>query len=336
MGFIKNYVIPKVIVGLMIILIIIGSILAKSFIGEKQTSRPLVYVVVKCNVSGKGDVFWQTVKSGAKIAAMELGVDLVFDGPDNETKVDDQINILRDIIEIKPDAIVLAPCDYNKLTEIGKEIIDSNINLIMIDSEMNLSYEHSFIRTNNVEASRTLAKKLAQLIKYEGQVAIVSHVKGASTAFQRESGFREVIRNYQDINLIEQTWYCNASIDQAYQTANEIIKQYPDITAIFGTNELALGGVARAIEDLGLSDKVSVVGFDSNEELVEKIEKDIVDAIIVQRPFNMGYLGVKEAVESIAGKRTEIIDTGAVVITKNNLYTPENQKLLFPFKNKEH
>jgi len=104
-----------------------------------------------------------------------------------------------------------------------------------------------------------------------------------------------------------------------------------DIDAIAALNADSTVGVARAIEKRGLAGKIRIVGFDSTPDEIEFLERDVIDALIIQNPFSMGYLGVKYAVDTMNGKPVpKIVDTGSRVINKDNMYLPENQKLLFP------
>jgi len=312
------------IVALLILIVLI------KFLPERHKYEKVVYVVVK-SIDPEFE-FWQTVKMGAETAARELDIDIVFTGPMEESDIAGQIEILEDIIPKRPMAIVLAPSDYKKLVPISEKIIKSNITLVTIDSAIDTPLCKSLISTNNLEAARQAAEEMARLIGYAGKVAIMSYVKGVSTAIERERGFREALSKYPQIQLVDETWFSEGREDIAYDQTLDMLSKHPDVSGIFGANEKTVIGIARAIEDLGLSGKIKLVGFDGDQEEVMFIEKGVIDAVMVQRPFNMGYLGVREAVEiSLGKKRPEYIDTGVVLIRRDNLYTPENQKLLFPF-----
>ena len=127
------------------------------------------------------------------------------------------------------------------------------------------------------------------------------------------------------------TVYTEGTTESAYKKAKEIIKQYPNLKGIVGANQYMTEGICLAIEELGLSKKIKVVGFDSSNVIIEALEKGIIEAILVQKPFNMGYLGVKVAVDLFYGKKVEQgTDTGYKLITADTLYDTENQKLLYP------
>jgi ribose transport system substrate-binding protein len=86
-----------------------------------------------------------------------------------------------------------------------------------------------------------------------------------------------------------------------------------------------------ALQDIGKAGKISFVGFDSSQTFLDAINTDQLHGIVVQNPFNMGYLGVRTMVDSLLGKPVEKkIDTGVMLVTKENLETPEVKTLLHP------
>jgi ribose transport system substrate-binding protein len=126
--------------------------------------------------------------------------------------------------------------------------------------------------------------------------------------------------------------YCNSNEDTAEKLTEEIVEKYPDIDAIVCLNAYGAVGTARAIDKLNLAGKVKIIGFDSTPEEIGFMEKEVIQSLVVQNPFSMGYLGVKYAIGVIDNESVpKRMDTGSTVIDKNNMYLPENQKLLFPF-----
>ncbi|MDD3840976.1 MAG: substrate-binding domain-containing protein [Clostridia bacterium] len=315
---------------LIAVLVILGILYVINRLNYNDIGENVVYVVLK-SIDSKFE-FWQTVKMGAETAAIEMGIPIVFTGTMKETDVDEQIEILKDLIPKKPRAIVLPASDYEKVAPVGEEIIKAGITLVMVDSDINTQMCKSFVATNNIQAARQAADEMARLLEGKGKVAIMAHVEGVSTAIEREQGFREQMRKYEDIELIEKTWFSNGDEDIGYRETFKMLKEHPDIDGIFGSNEKTVMGIASALQKQGKGGKIKLVGFDCNTDEVQFIEKGILHAVMVQKPFNMGYLGVKEAIEISKGlKKPEYVDTGTVLINKDNLYTPENQKLLFPF-----
>lgn len=312
-----------------VILIVVGiSMFVIIRMDNQETKKKQVYLVVKA--MGENTDFWSNVINGAEVAAKELGVHVIIKGTDKEIMIDEQINIMYEIIKERPEAIAIAANDYFDLNEVCEKAVEQGITLVTVDSDVNMSTEHSFVATNNKEAAKIIGNELASLMNETGEVAIVSHVKGVFTAFEREEGFKKGLQDFENIHILEKIYYANNSQKTAYKSVINIVETYPDLTAVFATNEVTLLGVARAIKDLGLEEEIIVVGFDMNREIATMIEEEIIDGTMVQKPFNMGYTAIKEALEVLEGKEVEKVDTGVVLINRNNMFSPENQKLIVP------
>ncbi len=212
----------------------------------------------------------------------------------------------------------------------AKEIVKNKIKLIFIDSTVNEEVQNALVATDNYLAGVKMGEYMKTFMKEDTKVAIVGHVKTASTAIEREKGVRAGLGEEED--RIVEVVFCDSEFDKAYNLTMELMDKYPDITMIGGLNEYSSVGAARAIKKLGLAGRAKVIGFDSSIEEVELLEEGVFQGIIIQKSFNMGYLGIEEAVKLLKGKNVEEnVDSGSQLITKDNMYTEENQKLLFPF-----
>ena len=155
-------------------------------------------------------------------------------------------------------------------------------------------------------------------------------MKGSSTAMERSNGICDGMgeASHQICSIV----YCNSSYEKAYELTKDMLNRYPQISLLVATNEYGAIGAARAVNDLGLAGKVKMVGFDSSVEEIQLLEMGVFQAIIIQKPVNMGYLGVEQAIHVLNGKKAEPkLDSGSKLITKENLYEDENQRLLYPF-----
>lgn len=160
-------------------------------------------------------------------------------------------------------------------------------------------------------------------------IGVVGHVKGSSTAIERENGLREGL-GILEKNITEVV-FCDSDYRKAYIVTKEMLQKNPKINVIAGLNEYSSVGAARAVLDLNLDGEIFMVGFDSSLREVEYLEAEVFHAIVVQKPLNMGYLAVENTVKLLQNKEIpQDIDSGSVLITKETMYSPENQKLLFP------
>jgi ribose transport system substrate-binding protein len=308
-----------------VFIILILSIFIGINCGTKKESKKLQILV-----SPKGLVhsFWITVKAGADSAGKEVDADIIWKGPAMETDIAGQIAIIEDYINKKVDAIVLAACDAKALIPVVQKAVNAKIPVITIDSGIESDLALSFIATDNITAAKRGAQKLAELINNEGDVACIPFVPGAATSNMREQGFKEELINHPKINLVA-TQYSQSDVATGMAVTEDILTSQKNLVGIFGANEAGSIGIAQALKSKNKVGKVKVVGFDAAQNEIEELKTGVIDALIVQDPYKMGYLGVKTAVDAIKGKPVaKRIDTGVYIITRENLSSAEIQKLL--------
>jgi ribose transport system substrate-binding protein len=126
--------------------------------------------------------------------------------------------------------------------------------------------------------------------------------------------------------------YAGATRDTAKRASENLLNRFGDVVqGIFTPNESSTAGMLLALQDIGKAGKISFVGFDSSQTFIDAINANQLHGIVVQNPFNMGYLGVKTMVDNLQGKQVEKkIDTGVMLVTKENLESPEVKTLLHP------
>lgn len=324
----------KFALGILMVLIVVIStfIIYKSVMSKDINQNTRIVVVFKS--LNEGMEFWDVVQAGIESAAKEFGVKTEVVGAKYEREIHRQIEILDEIVEQKPDAIVLAAADYNLLIPSVEKIHKAGIKLITIDSAVNSSIPESFIATDNVQAGIKAGLELAKLVPQTSQVAILSHVKGTATAIEREKGVRKGLDQSQITNIYD-TLFSENNQEKGLEIIKKLLIEKPQTAGIVCLNETSTLGAARAIKELNLDGKVKLVGFDSSINEVKLVEQGVIQATVVQNPFNMGYTGIEMAVRAIKGEKVDKrIDTGSVVVTEKNMYSRENEKLLFPFIDK--
>lgn len=322
----KSYLSMRYIVMLLIPALIVGYAILQ---WSKDEPRPKKIIV---GVKAVEEIeFWRVLIEGVNTASREFGVDVSVVGPPREIQVDLQIQMLQVAIKQQPDAIVMAAGDYNRLVPTVESIRKAGIPLIMIDSAVNGDYAQSLIATDNFNAGQKAAVELAERLPVNAKVAIVSFVQGTSTQIEREQGVRSILEQREGTEIVG-TYYSEGMEERAYEITMELLRERPDLDGIVGLNEPSTVGAGRAIGEQGLVGKVKLVGFDSSIKEVKLLEEGVLQSTIVQKPFSIGYLGIKTAVSLIEGdKVSPNVYTDSVIINKDNMYTEENQKLLFPF-----
>lgn len=274
--------------------------------------------------------FWTSVISGCRMAAEEYESELEIMAPDKEENVEEQNRLLRAAIEKKPDAILFSPSSMNASDELLKEAKDKGIRITYIDSYTKEDLQDLTVATDNVNAGRMMGEYARTLLDKDSKIAIVSHVKGVSTAVEREQGFREGLGDYAE-NIVE-TVYCNSLYEKSYELAQKLMEKYPDLEMIAGMNEYSAVGVGRAVSDAGVKDRIDVVGVDCSQEAINLMEMGVYKGIIVQKAFRMGYIGVEETIHMLNGDAVEKnIDSGCELVTPENMYDSDIERLIFLF-----
>jgi ribose transport system substrate-binding protein len=282
-----------------------------------------IAVIVKTNNSS----FWQVVNKGAQDAAKELGITITYDGPAAETDINGQVSLVENAINRKVKGIVLAPCDPNALVKVAEKAKQQKIALVGIDSELNTKCD-SFLTTNNVVAGQKAAQELIKRAGKSGKVALMLYVAGAGSCVDRAKGFTDEIKAKTKMKIIG-PYYSDADSAKALNQMTDVLAAHPDLKAVFAANEPTAIGVGKAIADSGKAGKIVAIGFDGAPILQDYVKKGVYQGIMVQSPYNMGYLGVKTAWDKINGKPIkEFIDTGVFAVTTENINTDEAQKAL--------
>lgn len=296
-------------------------------IGNEQQEEER-YIAVICK--GSQHQFWRTVEQGARDAGEELGAKISFEAPEDETQVDVQIKMMEKAIKKKADAIVLAPLDTEKLNNVVDQAVEAGIPVITLDSDITTKSRVATIGTSNESAGAIAARNAADQIGGKGKIAIIAHVEGAQTAVERRGGFIDELKDESDIEIVG-TSYCDGDAGKAKEQALDYLKRYPELKCIYGANEGSAVGAAAAVRELDKQESVKVIGFDSSDEEIAYLEEGVIDGMMVQNPYNMGYLGVRNINKVLDGKEIEEkIDTGATYVNIDNLKDEDTQWLLYP------
>ena len=288
---------------------------------------------------GTAQSFWQTVKAGAEKAGSEENAEIIFQGPTDETDISGQINIIDAQIVNHVDAIVLAACNATapSLAAEVKKAQDAGIPVVTIDSGILPDTSIKFIATDNKKGGAAAADALNTLIgPAGGAVGLLPIIQGAGSSDDRENGFKTELAKYPQLHIVA-TEYSESDAAKAQTKINAMLIAHPEIKGIFAANQGGGIGAAQAIKQKGLAGKVKLVAYDASDEEITALKDGIIQALIVQRPFAMGYEGVKTAVEAIKAHKVKaekpvVEDTGVTVVTMQNFNQPDIQKLLYPLK----
>ncbi len=294
--------------------------------GAKKTKFH-VEVILKSS-SGVPE-FWQLVKKGVESAADDWQLSYHVSGPQDERDYEEQIRLVQAAIHRRPDAIVLAACDYERLAAISQRAIDEKILLITLDSDVNLLGKTSFVGTDNVALGRELGRLALDTLEPHQKIAVIGHVKESATAMERVQG---ILENPGIAERIVDIRYCEGSSELARRQTLQLLQEYDDIGCFIGLNETSALGICKALDGRRRKEKIHVVSCDNAKAQIQYMAAGVIDHFIIQNPYQMGYVSIQIAHDALIGQAvpaTTYIDS--LIIGRDDLRKPEFQKRLFPF-----
>jgi ribose transport system substrate-binding protein len=266
----------------------------------------------------RGDEFYITMNCGAQEEAKKQGVELDFQGPD-QFDASLQTPIVNAVTQKKPDAILIAPTDTKALYVPIKQAADAGIKIVLVDTTLEQAdLAVSQIASDNIGGGREAATALADLIGGEGKVFVNNVNPGISTTDLRAQGFEEQAKKL-GLDYLGQQFNDDDPAKAAAITKAQLAKE-PDLKGIFATNLFSAEGSASGLREADKLGDVKIVGFDAGPKQIEDLNGGLVQALVAQRPAEIGKLGVQQAVAALDGKATKKeIGTGFVTLTKDNL-----------------
>jgi len=272
--------------------------------------------------------FWQAVKAGAEQAAKDYKVRITFEGPDSETMVDKQIDMLSAALAKNPQAIGFAALDSQAAIPLLRKAQAAKIPVIAFDSGVDSDIPLTTAATDNIAAAAMAADKMAELIGGEGDIALVVHDQTSRTGIDRRDGFVNRIKEkYPKIKIVS-VQYGSGDHLKSTEITKSILQANPNLKGIFGANEGSAIGVVNGAKEMNR--KIVIIGYDSGKQQKQAIENGVMAGAITQNPVGIGYKTVEAAVKAIKGEKLDkVIDTGFYYYDKSNMNDPKIAEVLY-------
>jgi ribose transport system substrate-binding protein len=297
---------------------------------DSSTAKSIRIAVIP---KGTANSFWLGVKAGADAAAKETpGVEIIWQGPEKENDPTQQVDIVQTQINNHVDGIVLAAVDSQALVQPVKDASAKKIQVVTVDSGLTKGQDASicYIATDNTKGGQLAAEELAKATGQKGNVGILIFKKGSASNDERENGFLETIKKYPAMHVVSNLEAGDPT--KAVDRTTDMLTANKDLVGIFAANQPNGEGAANVLKQKKLEGKVKLVAFDGSEDEMRALTDGTIQALIVQDPYRMGYEGVKTVLKAIHNQPVEskFVDSGVKVVTKENMNTPEMQKVLKP------
>lgn len=272
---------------------------------------------------GTTHVFWKSVERGAQAAGSEFGLEIIWKGPTTENDRAQQIQLVQQFVAEGVDGMVLAPLDFKALVGPVAAARAQGIPVVIMDSALEgLPGQDfvAFVATDNLNGGRLAGQALADLMESKGDVIVLRYQVGSASTDDRERGFLEVVEGKEGMVVTSENRYAGATAGEAKTTALNMMEQIRTAEGIFCPNESSTLGMLLALQQESLAGKIRFVGFDASPPLVDALRRGEIDALVVQDPYAMGYKSVQTIATHDAGGTIEsVVDTGAVLVTRENL-----------------
>src|SRR3989440_3971275 len=283
--------------------------------------------------------FWKSINAGALKAQQELAaqgtkVEVIWKGPLREDDRDQQIQVVENFMARHVSGIVLAPLDSQALVKPVHNAILAKVPVVVMDSDLKSDKYVSFVATDNYKGGQLAGEQMGKLLGGKGNVILLRYAVGSASTEAREKGFVDVLKSkYPNIKLISSDQHAGATRESAYQVSQNLLNRFGrEVNGIFCPCEPPTIAMTKALRDLGLAGgKVKMIGFDAGSQSVLDMKNGDVQALVVQNPVLMGYLGVITAFKHLQGEKVEKrIDTGVALVTPENMNEPEIKELIYP------
>jgi ribose transport system substrate-binding protein len=282
--------------------------------------------------------FWKAINAGAVKAQQELStngtkVEIIWKGPLREDDRDQQIQVVENFMARHVSAIVLAPLDSQALVRPVNNAISAGVPVVVIDSDLKSDKYVSFVATDNFKGGQMAGEEMGKQLGGKGNVILLRYAVGSASTEAREAGFLDALKKFPGIKVISSDQHAGATRETSYGVAQNLLNRFGrEVNGVFCPNENSTIGMTKALRDVGLAKgKVKMIGFDAGSLSIQDLKNGDVQALVVQNPMLMGYLGVATAVKHLHGEKVaKRIDTGVVLVTKENMEQPEIKELLYP------
>ncbi len=282
--------------------------------------------------------YWKAIHAGALKAENDLiqqgvSVRIAWKAPVREDDHDEQARIVGAFTQQGVQGIVLAPFDSRTLVGPIEAAARAGVPTVVIDSALETPQVVSFIATDNRKGGALAADRMGNLLSGPGSVLLLRYQEGSASTEEREKGFAQRLRQaYPHLRLIVSEECAGATRDGAKRVGEALLVRHgSDLRGVFTPNESSTAGMLMALSAVQKAGKIMLVGFDTSEVYLDSMRYKQLHGLVVQDPFRMGELGVKTLVEHLNGKTVpKRLDTGATMVTMENMDSPEIQRLLHP------
>ncbi|MGD1108309.1 MAG: substrate-binding domain-containing protein, partial [Terracidiphilus sp.] len=255
---------------------------------EARHSPKEVFYLIATNVSLP---YWETAIAGFKAAAAQYNVTAKVAGPDTYDP-QGELAEFQKAVAAKPAGILVSVSDAAVMQPGINAAVSAGIPVITIDSDAAASHRLYFIGTNNLEAGRLGGRRIIAKLGGKGNVVFFT-LAGQPNTEERLKGFKDAFAMQSGINIAE-VIDIKGDASVAFDRTQALLAQTgtKKIDAFVCLDSASGKLAADAIKRTGDTSR-ELVAWDVNPDTLQGIKDGVIDATVVQKPFTMGYVGLK-------------------------------------------
>lgn len=262
--------------------------------------------------------YWQIIKKGAEDAALSRKCIVEYDGPQT-TNIPDSLKLFDMGIAAKVDGIITSVQDDNQYIPYIDKAAENGIPVITVDTDSKKSKRLAYVGTNNYEAGRSAGEQLVDLNLNSVNIGIIIGGIKITSQIEKVQGFKSYIKPYKNMKVIAMQ-DSNDDVMEAEFAARRMILEYPDLNCLYCTSSLDGIGAARAVIGFNKQGSIKIICFDDLPETLSYIKDGVIQASIVQRPYQMGYDSVNLIMDKLEGIESDgEYLMGIISVTKDNV-----------------
>jgi len=286
-------------------------ILAASGCGRHSASqgstseKPVIALVVKT----LNNPYFIEMQRGAEAEAKAQGAELIVQGAEREVDVERQMEIIENLIQRHVRALIVAPSGSREIVPVIVKANAAGIPVIIVDTRASATELAAaggriamFIGSDNYEGGKLAGAFLLERMHGSARIAVLEGIAGHETGDARLSGFRAALAGHPGMAIVA-SQPANWERDQGYNVFQNILQAHPDVNALFAASDLMALGATEAIAAAGKTGKITVVGFDAQDEARQAIKKGTMAATIAQDPAKMGAMAVQWMMKILGGEK---------------------------------
>lgn len=280
---------------------------------------------------GKNSESLMIMKQGIDQAASEMDVNTSFVTLSEDNSIDEQKQLIEREIKNNADAIIISPVDFEQMATPIENAM-KKVPVILFESTVDSEHVEPSISCDNYNLGVNLGKEVVKNGKMCSNIAIIKNNLECSSIKEKYDGFMSVMNSVKNNYIF---WKLKDEKQQTYYNQGKSLLENNNVDVVVTFDTGILEGISQAKKDLINTDKekssVEIYGTGSTSKIISFLEDKTISAIAIQNEFNVGYLSIKSAVNKIKGKSVDNSNISSTVVNRDNMYSEENQRLLFPF-----